>query len=150
MPDKTTEETPVPEVTPEETPAKTVPAETSAAGSEVLATTVTADLASVERERCKKIRALCELAGTPDKFNTFVDNNFSVEETQVALRDIVAKKNPSLSQTPEAPADPNAKYKAEFAAEPAYAKSMTVEQFVAMRRVDDGLDILKAPMNSVG
>lgn len=130
---------------------KTEPvAELSAAVAPEVTVTATTDLAAVERDRCKKIRALVDLAGVPDKFNVFVDNNFSVEQTQDALRDIVSKKNPSLSQVPESPADPNAKYKAEFAAEPRYAKSMTVEQFVAMRRVDEGLDILKAPMNVAG
>ena len=44
--------------------------------------------------------------------------------------------------------DPDAKYKAEFAAEPSYAASMTEEEYVAMRRVDDGVDILETPMNA--
>jgi len=142
------DETPVdkPEETPvEETTTTETPVEETAAKPDL-----STDFAADERARCKKIRALVDLAGVPDKFNLFVDNNFSVEETQAALRDIVAKKNPALSNVPEAPADPNAKYKAEFAAEPRYAKSMTLDQFVAMRRVDDGLDILKAPMNAAG
>jgi hypothetical protein len=147
VPEPTIEKTPVPEVTPEAKPVETPVAETSAAGANDLATTATTDLAAAERDRCKKIRALVDLAGVPDKFNTFVDAGFSVEETQAALNGILAKKNPGLSSVPEAPPDQNAKYKAEFAAEPRYAKSMTVEQFVSMRRVDDGLDILKAPMN---
>lgn len=148
VPDQKTDEKPVPEVvTPETKPVETPVVDIPATD---LKTTVTTDLAAAERDRCKKIRALVDLAGVPDKFNTFVDNNFSVEETQSALRDIVAKKNPSLGSVPEAPADPNAKYKAEFSAETRYAKSMTVEQFVAMRRVDDGLEILKAPMNVAG
>jgi len=134
------EETPVEETTTTETPVE----ETAAKPD------LSTDFAADERARCKKIRALVDLAGVPDKFNLFVDNNFSVEETQAALRDIVAKKNPALSNVPEAPVDPNAKYKAEFAAEPRYAKSMTLDQFVAMRRVDEGLDVLKAPMNAAG
>ena len=134
------EETPIEETTTTETPAEEAPATPD----------LSTDFAADERARCKKIRALVDLAGVPDKFNLFVDNNFSVEETQSALRDIVSKKNPGLSNAPESPADPNAKYKAEFAADPRYAKSMTVEQFVAMRRVDDGLDILKTPMNTAG
>lgn len=152
VPDQKTEETPESEVAPELKPeeAATV-ADTSAAGETGLSgKTTTADLTAIERERCKKIRVLVDLAGVPEKFNQFVDNNFSIDETQEALRGIVAKKNPSLSSAPEVPADQNAKYKAEFAAEPRYAKSMTVEQFVAMRRVDDGLEILKAPMNVAG
>jgi hypothetical protein len=139
-PVETTEEVPATETPVTEAPVVEVPATPD----------LSTDLAAVERSRCKKIRALVDLAGVPDKFNLFVDNNFSVEETQAALRDIVSKKNPALSNLPEPEADPNAKYKAEFAADPRYAKSMTVEQFVAMRRVDDGLDILKAPMNAAG
>lgn len=75
------------------------------------------DLAAVERDRCKKIRALCELAGASDKFNTFVDNNFSVAETQAALRDIVAKKSPVLSQAvaQESESSEDTKLKAEYA-----------------------------------
>jgi hypothetical protein len=118
------EETQVSEETPEsqqavETPAPVAVepvADLSAAGSDGVTTTVTTDFAAAERDRCKKIRALCELAGVPDKFNTFVDNNFSVEETQAALRDIVSKKNPSLSQVPEqTQKDPDADLKAEYA-----------------------------------
>ena len=144
-------ENPMPEETPVETAPKVPSTETPVVESPVQETPETpdlsTDLAGAERARCKKIRALVDLAGVPDKFNLFVDNNFSVEETQAALRDIVSKKNPALSNLPEPEADPNAKYKAEFAAEPAYSKSMSVDQFVAMRRVDEGLDILKAPMN---
>lgn len=99
--------TPAPVMEPEATEPET-PVEATA--------DLSVDLASVERERCKKIRALCELAGAQDKFNTFVDNNFSVEETQAALRDIVAKKNPSLASTPEPQkADPDAALRAEYA-----------------------------------
>jgi hypothetical protein len=145
---------PMPSETPVETTEQVPALETPVIESPVDETPATPDLstdfAADERARCKKIRALVDLAGVPDKFNLFVDNNFSVEETQAALRDIVSKKNPALSSVPEAPADPNARYKAEFAAEPRYAKSMTVDQFVAMRRVDEGLDVLKAPMNAAG
>jgi len=145
---------PMPSETPVETTEQVPALETPVTESPVDETPATPDLstdfAADERARCKKIRALVDLAGVPDKFNLFVDNNFSVEETQAALRDIVSKKNPALSSVPEAPADPNARYKSEFAAEPRYAKSMTVDQFVAMRRVDEGLDILKAPMNAAG
>lgn len=103
---------------------------------------LSADLAAAERQRCKQIRALVDLAGVPDKFNTFVDNNFSVEQTQAALRDIVSKKNPALSNAPEAPADPESKYKAEFAASIDIQKRMTLERFIAVRRYEDGLEPL--------
>jgi hypothetical protein len=139
-----------------QTPAADVPQATPAADLSAvipaaeIATTSTTDFAAVERDRCKNILALCKLAKCTEKFNMFVDANFSVEQTQAALLDIVSKQNPTLSSAPELPADENAKYKAEFAAEPRYAKSMSLEQFVAMRRVDEGLDVLKAPMNAAG
>lgn len=100
------------------------------------------DLAAAERQRCKQIRALVDLAGVSDKFNMFVDNNFTVEQTQTALRDIVSKKNPALSNAPEAPADPEAKYKAEFSASADIQKRMTLERFIAVRRYEDGLEPL--------
>jgi hypothetical protein len=83
----------------------------------IILTAESTDLALGERDRCKKIRALCELAGASDKFNTFVDNNFSVAETQAALRDIVAKKNPVLSQAvaQESESSEDTKLKAEYA-----------------------------------
>ena len=98
-------------------PAAPPAAELSAAAPTAdVATTTTTDFAAIERDRCKKIRALVDLAGVPEKFNLFVDNNFSVEETQAALRDIVAKKNPALASSPEPQiADPDAGLKAEYA-----------------------------------
>ena len=40
--------------------------------------------------------------------------------------------------------DPDAKYKAEFKAEPRYAKSMSEADFVSMRRIDEGLDFWRS------
>lgn len=112
---KMADEKPVDEVVePTETPVEETPVEeTETEPTADLST----DLAAVERDRCKKIRALCELAGASDKFNTFVDNNFTVAETQAALRDIVAKKNPVLSQAvaQESESSEDTKLKAEYA-----------------------------------
>jgi hypothetical protein len=109
------DEKPVEEIVePTETPVE----ETAETATETEPTAdLSTDLAAVERDRCKKIRALCELAGASDKFNTFVDNNFSVAETQAALRDIVAKKSPVLSQAvaQESESSEDAKLKAEYA-----------------------------------
>lgn len=123
-------------VTPEVEAPKETPTEVPAKPD------LSADLTAAERQRCKQIRALVDLAGVPDKFNTFVDNNFSVEQTQAALRDIVSKKNPALSNAPEVPADPESKYKAEFAASTDIQKRMTLERFIAVRRYEDGLEPL--------
>ena len=106
------------EVVETETPA---PAEKPAADlsavteSQPVATT-TEDFAANERLRCKQIRALCDLAGAGDKFNTFVDAGFTVEQTQAALTQIVAVRNPVLSAsvTPQE-TDPHAELRAQFA-----------------------------------
>jgi hypothetical protein len=104
------------EVTPGTGTTETPAADLSASETPIGETTVTADLAGDERIRCKKIRALVDLAGVPAMFNTFIDNDFSVEQTQFALREIVAKKNPSLSAAVEEPAaDKDADLKAEYA-----------------------------------
>jgi hypothetical protein len=106
-----------------QTPAADVPPATPAADLSAVtpapevATTSTTDFAAAERDRCKNILALCKLAKCTEKFNTFVDANFSVEQTQAALLDIVSKQNPSLSSVPqtETVADKDADLKAEYA-----------------------------------
>lgn len=101
-----------------ETPATPAqpPAELSAATTEIVAATPTADLAEAERTRCKKIRALCDLAGAGDKFNQFVDAGFSVEETQAALSQILVRRSTVLPATGDTTtADPHAAARAEYA-----------------------------------
>ena len=69
-----------------------------------------------ERTRCKKIRALCDLAGASEKFNQFVDAGFTVEETQAALSQLLVRKNAVLPATGDTTtADLNAAAKADFA-----------------------------------
>ena len=111
-------ETQAAEVVNSETPAPVQPAADLSAVEvqpEVVET-ATADLAQVERLRCKQIRALCDLAGSGDKFNAFVDAGFSVEQTQAALSALVVARNPVLaaSVTPQE-SDPHSGLKAEFA-----------------------------------
>jgi len=101
-----------------ETPATPAqpPADLSAATAEIVAATPTADLAEAERTRCKKIRALCDLAGAGDKFNQFVDAGFSVEETQAALSQILVRRSTVLPATGDTTtADPHAAARAEYA-----------------------------------
>jgi hypothetical protein len=101
-----------------ETPATAVqaPADLSAATAEIVTATPTADLAEAERTRCKKIRALCDLAGAGDKFNQFVDAGFSVEETQAALSQILVRRSTVLPATGDTTtADPHAAARAEYA-----------------------------------
>jgi hypothetical protein len=70
----------------------------------------------------------------------------SVSDVQASLFDVLCKSNTPVGEDANAgesaKPDENSKYKAEFKAEAAYAKTMTVDEYVAMRRVDDGLDLL--------
>jgi hypothetical protein len=126
---------------PSEVPETPV-ADLSAVVEPVVVATPTADLAAIERDRCKKIRALCDLAGAGEKFNTFVDAGFSVAETQATLKDLMGKRGSVLDAAPEPPADPNAKYKAEFAQHRSLL-SVSEEQYIRSRRIDDGLEPLQ-------
>ena len=121
-----------------ETPPEAPPADLSAVGNEPVQTTPTADLAAAERDRCLQIAALCNVAGVPDKFSAFVSANFSVSQTQEALKLVAVQKGSALSNAPEPAADPDAKYKAEFAANRANI-TCTEEQWIRTRKIDDGL-----------
>lgn len=112
-------------------------AETSAAGGTVEQTSSTEDFAAGERERCKKIRALCSLAGLEDKFNQFVDAGFTVSETTEAIKAIQGKKSSSLSQDVDVQtADPDAAVKSEFAEISKFglAMGMTESEYVKHAR----------------
>lgn len=138
---------------PEPTPADTVTTETpaapaapaadlSAAPAIPVAQTPTADLAAAERTRCLQIQALCNLAGVPDKFSLFINGNFSVEATQSALRELTAQRGSVIQPAAEPQPDPNSKYKAEFAAN-RDSITVTEEQWIRSRRIDDGLEPLQ-------
>ena len=126
-----------------ETPAATAaPAADLAAVAAPLILTPTADLAAAERTRCKQIRALCDLANAADKFNTFVDAGFSVEQTQAALKELMGHRQPQLSNAPEPPADPDAKYRSEYQ-QHSHLLSVTEDEYIRSRRIDDGLQPLR-------
>lgn len=142
MPDETEPEAPAEQ--PEQPATESTPVADLSAVPVVpeVVTAQTADLAAVERERCKKIRALCDLAGCGDRFNAFVDAGFSVAEAQSALKDLMSKRGNVLDSAPEPPADPNAKYKAEFSAH-RHLLSVSEDQYIRSRRIDDGLEPLQ-------
>ena len=142
MPDATEPEAPVEQTEQPATESTPVAALSATAEVPEIVTTSTADLAAVERDRCKKIRALCDLAGCGDKFNQFVDAGFSVAETQSALKDLMSKRGSVLDSAPDPPADPNAKYKAEFSAH-RHLLSVSEDQYIRSRRIDDGLEPLQ-------
>lgn len=115
---------------------------------------LTAKATADERDRCGRINAKCALAQRPDLAQTFIDDpTMSVSDVSDKLLDVVCKKNKPIgdegsNDNGQSPEDPNAKYKAEFTSNPLYAKSMKEADYIAMRRVDDGLDTLTAPMNA--
>lgn len=107
-------EQPAVEETATEAPAEPA-ADLSAVGVPDVVETATAGLAQAERIRCKKIRALCDLAGCGDKFNQFVDAGFSVEQTQSALALILPQRNPALGVAIDTQKDdPHAALRAEY------------------------------------
>ena len=71
------------------------------------------------------------------------------DRSEAGMRERAARlaglPSPSHSLTHrQATANENAKYIAEFRANALYAKAMTEPEYVAMRRIDDGLDLLTA------
>lgn len=122
--------------------------------AQVDAEAIKAQATKDERDRCGRIHAKCALAGRPDLAQAFIDDaSMSVSDVADKLLDVVCKKNKPVgdegsSDNGQSAEDPNAKYKAEFSADPQYAKAMTEAEYISMRRVDDGLAQLKAPMNS--
>lgn len=102
-----------------------------------------------ERERQTRITALCQQAKRPEMAAKFCeDGAISVADVQAKLFEELCKANGPLGDdggtSGDAPAKPdeNEKYRQEFKAEPAYAKSMTEAEYIAMRRVDDGKEVL--------
>lgn len=136
---------------PAATPVPAVPVATPAAAPVALsvnADQIKADAIKAERERASNIQALCAQAQRHDLAAEFIASSMSVEQVQSRLFSALCEQQ-AKGHVPATPAAPkangeNAKYEAEFDADPTYAKSMTKAEYVAMRRIDDGLDQLKA------
>lgn len=132
----------MPDSIPAPEPQKTEPATPVDLAAE---RTAAADLArKEERERVTTITALCSEAKKPELAAKFCENGSSVAEVQTALFQMLCKSNGPIGDeggTGEtAKPDENAKYKAEFKAG---NYGMTEDQYIAMRRIDDGIDQLK-------
>jgi len=112
---------------------------------------IKAEARKEEMDRQTTITALCATAKRPEMASAFCqDLTITVADVQTKLFEALCKQNGPLGDeggtagdiTPAK--DENDKYRAEFKATPVYAKSMTETEYVAMRRIDDGLDQLQA------
>ncbi len=106
---------------------------------------IKADAVKAERQRVADITALCQQAKCPDKAHGFIESGSTVFECQTALFKAITNGMEPVGDAPkEEPAKPDehAAYRAEYKAEPLYAKSMSEDEYVAMRRIDDGKDAL--------
>lgn len=94
-----------------------------------------------ERERVTKITALCKQAGKPELADKFSENGSSVADVQAELFQMLCKSNTPVGEDggagEVAKADENARYREEFKAG---HYSMTEEQYVSLRRCEDGLE----------
>ena len=118
------------------------------AAAEIDLNAIKAEAGKAERDRITTISAMCEQAGCSNLAAGYnADPKMSVTDVQAKLFDAMCKKNKPIgdegsSDNGQSSADPNEKYKAEYKGNALYAKSMTADEYVAMRRIDDGLDNL--------
>lgn len=94
-----------------------------------------------ERERVTKITALCKQAGKPEMADKFNEKGSSVTDVQSELFQMLCKSNAPVGEDggagEVAKLDENTKYREEFKAG---QYSMTEEQYVSLRRCEDGLE----------
>jgi len=94
-----------------------------------------------ERNRITQIHALCKRAGKDSLADAFCEKGLSVGEVQTELFNALCSSNAPVGDAGTSPADEstdeNAAYKAEYKAG---NYSMTEEQYVSLRRAEDGLE----------
>ena len=135
-----------PIVKPEEKPiAQTVNANEIAMAVTAAIQKATAD----EAKRQTTINALCSQAKQPTLAAAFcADVSITVDDVRNKLFESLCKANGPLGDQGGTAADDgkqvdeNDKYRAEFKSEKAYAASMSEAEYIAMRRIDDGIDRL--------
>lgn len=102
-----------------------------------------------ERERANDITALCNQAGRPSMANDFIASGKSVAEVQQELFKALCQDRQPADDggTPQQSGGDaeNKKYKEEYAKQRnAFQKAgVSEEEYIAGRRVDDGLDVLQ-------
>lgn len=102
-----------------------------------------------ERKRTSEISAACKLAGRPEDAAKFIDEGTDVQTVKNQLFELVCKdRKPSDDgqSTVQTGPDANAKYKDEYKQNAAAyaAAGMKEDDYVQMRRRDDGLETLQA------
>lgn len=94
-----------------------------------------------ERERVTKITALCKQAKRPELADKFCESGTSVADVQTELFQVLCSGNAPVGDEGNsgevAKPDQDAAYKSEFKAG---KYSMTEEQYVSLRRAEDGLE----------
>lgn len=105
------------------------------------------DAVDAERNRGAEINSLCLQAGKPELAAKFIGDGATIADVQAHLLKVLCQDRKPVDDGGEGGSqttDENAAYKAEYAKNKAeYAKAgMTEEQFVSMRRIDDGKDTL--------
>lgn len=144
--------TPVPTPAPAASAAPATPVATAAAVAPLApATPVTpaVDPVAAATQRCSQITSACMLAGKGELASKYIDDPAqSIDTVRGALLTMVCnERQPSDAGNgggQQQPANPNAKYEAEFEANKTlYAEmSLTKEAYVRGRRIDDGLESL--------
>jgi ATP-dependent Clp protease, protease subunit len=103
--------------------------------------------ADAERDRAANITAVCNQAGKSNLAADFITNKTSLADVQAHLfKALCTERTPKDdgAGSTDKPADPDAGYKAEYAKNKAYAAAgMSEADYVATRRVDDGIDSLQ-------
>ena len=104
-----------------------------------------------EAKRHSDIRALCATAGMPEKADAFCENlEFSVSDVRAALFESLCKRNKTPadegneSVPGQSAADPDKAFQEEYREQSALfsEQGISEEQYVASRRIDEGLDHL--------
>lgn len=125
-----------------EAPQETTPTASAPAVDITAERAAAAELArKEERERVTEIGALCAQANRPDLAAGFAERGTSVEDVRKELFNVLCNANRPVGEEggtgDVTEPDPNAKFKAEYKQ---HKYSMTEEQFVSLRRAEEGLE----------